>query len=71
MVIHQFYQTVDMEFALSLPRGGYRLLPPAREYGGECSCEAGIRSNKEGALRESRVECSTKHDDDERRQSCV
>ena len=36
------------------PRGGYRLLSPARECGGEgeCSCEAGIRSNKEGALRE-------------------
>ena len=35
------------------PRGGYRLLSPAREYGGgECSCEAGTRSNNEGALRE-------------------
>ena len=38
--------------AMSLPRGGYRLLSPAREYGGECSCESGIGSNNEGALRE-------------------
>ena len=52
MVIHRLYHTVDMGFAMSLPRGGYRLLSPAREYGGECSCEAGIGSNNEGALRE-------------------
>ena len=52
MVIHRLYHTVDMGFAMSLPRGGYRLLSPAREYGGECSCKVGIRSNKEGALRE-------------------
>ena len=52
MVIHRLYHAVDMGFAMSLPRGGYRLLSPAREYGGECSCEAGSRSNNEGALRE-------------------
>ena len=54
MVIHRLYHTVDMGFAMSLPRGGYRLLSPAREYGGECSCscEPGIGSNNEGALRE-------------------
>ena len=52
MVIHRLYHTVDMGFAMSLPRGGYRLLSPAREYGGGCSCEAGIRSNNEGELRE-------------------
>ena len=52
MVIHRLYYTVDMGFAMSLPRGGYRLLSLAREYGGECSCEAEIRSNNEGALRE-------------------
>ena len=52
MVIHRLYHTVDMGFAMSLPRGGYRLLSPAREYGGECSCEVGTRSNNEGALRE-------------------
>ena len=50
---HRLYQTVDMGFAMSLPRGGYRLLSPAREYGGECSCEVRTRSsNNEGALRE-------------------
>ena len=52
MAIHRLYHTVDMGFAMLLPRGGYRLLSPAREYGGECSCEAGPRSNNEGALRE-------------------
>jgi len=52
MVIHRLYHTVDMGVAMSLPRGGYRLLSPAREYGGECSCEVGTRSNNEGALRE-------------------
>lgn len=53
MVIHRLYHTVDMGVAMSLPRGGYRLLSPAREYGGECSCELETRSsNNEGALRE-------------------
>jgi hypothetical protein len=52
MVIRRLYHTVDMGFAMSLPRGGYCLLSPAREYGGECSCEARIGSNNEGALRE-------------------
>ena len=51
MVIHRLHHTVDMGFAMSLPRGGYRLLSPAREYGGECSYEAESRSNNEGALR--------------------
>ena len=28
MVIHRLYRTVDMGFAMSLPRGGYLILPP-------------------------------------------
>ena len=69
--LHRLYHSVDMGFATSLPRDGYRLLTPAREYGGECSCEAGMRSNKEKHTL-SRGWSAVQHMmNDERRQSCV